>query len=277
MSAWRARFRRFLPRRFLRSGTLHALHDVWSPELGNRREVVVYLPPTYGGSRRFPVVYMQDGQNLFDPATAHAGDWGLLRALDALAAAGHETIIVGVSNAGEARIAEYSPFRDEKTGGGRGDLYLAFLIETLKPMIDRRFRTRPERAHTGIAGSSMGGLISLYGFFRAPAAFGFAGALSPSLWFADGAIFPVIASAPFVPGRMYVDVARREGDQHVTNVRRFRDLMIAKGYHAGRDFLIVEDPDGGHDEASWGRRFPTALAFLLSDRGASESRASLLA
>ena len=199
MSAWRTRLRRFLPRRFLRSGTLHSLHDVWSPELGNRREVVVYLPPTYGRSRRFPVVYMQDGQNLFDPATAHAGDWALLRALDALAAAGHETIIVGVWNAGEARIAEYSPFRDEKTGGGRGDLYLAFLIETLKPMIDRRFRTRPERAHTGIAGSSMGGLISLYGFFRAPAVFGFAGVLSPSLWYADAAIFPVVAAAPVAP------------------------------------------------------------------------------
>jgi predicted alpha/beta superfamily hydrolase len=220
---------------------------------------------------------MQDGQNLFDPATAHAGDWGLLRALDALAAAGHETIIVGVWNAGEARIAEYSPFRDEKTGGGRGDRYLTFLIETLKPMIDRRFRTRPERAYTGIAGSSMGGLISLYGFFHAPGAFGFAGALSPSLWFADAAIFPVIAAAPFVPGRLYVDVGRREGDQHVANVQRLQELLIAKGYRAGRDFLMVEDPGGGHDEASWGRRFPTALTCLLSDRGASESRASRLA
>lgn len=277
MSAWRARFRRFLPRRFLRSGTLHSLHDVWSPELGNRREVVVYLPPTYGGTRRFPVVYMQDGQNLFDPATAHASDWGLLRALDALAAAGRETIIVGVANAGEARIAEYSPFRDEQTGAGRGDRYLAFLIQTLKPMIDRRFRTRPERAHTGIAGSSMGGLISLYGFFHAPAAFGFAGVLSPSLWFADAAIFSVMASAPFVAGRVYIDVGRREGDQHVANVRRLGDLIIDKGYHVGGDFLMVEDPNGGHDEASWGRRFPAALAFLLADRGASESRASRLA
>jgi predicted alpha/beta superfamily hydrolase len=266
VSAWRIRFRRFLPRRFLRSGTLHSLHDVWSPQLGNRREVLVYLPPTYGGTRRFPVTYMQDGQNLFDPATAHAGDWGLLRPLDALTAKGRETIIVGVWNAGEERIAEYSPFRDEKTGGGRGDLYLAFLTETLKPMIDRRFRTRPERAHTGIAGSSMGGLISLYGFFRAPDVFGFAGVLSPSLWFADAAIFPFIASAPFVAGRIYLDVGRREGDRHVADVQRLRDVLVAKGYRAGRDLRMVEDPDGGHDEASWGRRFPSALAFLLSDQ-----------
>ena len=179
-------------------------------------------------------------------------------------------------NAGEARIAEYSPFRDEQTAG-RGDRYLAFLIQTLKPMIDRRFRTRPERAHTGIAGSSMGGLISLYGFFHAPAAFGFAGVLSPSLWFADAAIFSVIASAPFVAGRMYIDVGGREGDQHVANVRRLGDLILDKGYHVGGDFLMVEDPNGGHDEASWGRRFPAALAFLLADRGASESRASRLA
>src|SRR5438045_3576598 len=103
----------------------------------------------------------------------------------------------------------------------------------------------------------MGALISLYGFFHAPDAFGFVGALSPSLWFADAAIFSVIASAPFVPGQLYVDVGRREGDQHVANVQRLRELLIAKGYRAGSDVLIVEDPDGGHDEASWGRRFPT--------------------
>jgi predicted alpha/beta superfamily hydrolase len=268
VSAWRTTLRRFLPRRFLRSGTLHSLHDVWSPQLGNRRDVTVYLPPTYGGARRFPTVYVQDGQNLFDPKTAHAGDWGLLPALDALAAKARETIIVGVWNLGEARLAEYSPFRDEKTGGGRGDLYLAFLTETLKPMIDRRFRTRPEREHTGIAGSSMGGLISLYGFFRAPAAFGFAAALSPSLWFADGAIFPSVASAPVVPGRIYLDVGRHEGEPHVSNVHRLHDLLIAKGYRAGRDVHVVDDPHGGHDEASWGRRFPPALSCLLSEGGA---------
>ncbi len=228
----------------------------------------MYLPPTYGGNRRFPVVFMQDGQNLFDPATSHAGDWGLLRALDALTAAGLETIVVGVSNLGTERLAEYSPFVDVKNGGGRGDLYVAFLTETLKPMIDRRFWTRPDRAHTGIAGSSMGGLISLYGFFRASNVFGFAGVLSPSLWFSGAAIFPFIESEPVVPGRIYLDVGLQEGEPHVTNVRRLRDLLRAKGYRSGEDLRSVEDPNGAHDEASWGRRLPQALSFLLSNRGA---------
>jgi predicted alpha/beta superfamily hydrolase len=267
VAAWRTHLGRFLPRRFLRSGTLHPLHDVWSPQLGNRREVIVYLPPTYGGARRFPAVYMQDGQNLFDPATSHAGDWGLLRTLDALTATGRETIVVGVWNAGDERVAEYSPFEDARNGGGRGDRYLAFLTETVKPMIDRRFRTRPDREHTAIAGSSMGGLISLYGFFHAPDTFGLAGVLSPSLWFAGGAMFPFVASAPFVPGRVYVDVGRHEGEPHVSNVHRLHDVLVAKGYRAGRDVHMMDDPDGGHDEASWGRRVPLALSFLLSDRG----------
>jgi predicted alpha/beta superfamily hydrolase len=244
------------------------LHDVWSPQLGNRRNVVVYLPPTYGGNRRFPVVFVQDGQNLFDPATSHAGDWGLGRALDAQTTSGLEAIVVGVWNRGAERLAEYSPFADVKNGGGRGDAYVAFLTETLKPMIDSQFRTRADRSHTGIAGSSMGGLVSLYGLFRAPSTFGFAGALSPSLWFAGAAIFPFIESAPRVVGRIYLDVGLQEGEPHVANVRRLGDLLLAKGYRSGEDLLSVEDPNGAHDEASWGRRFPKALSFLLSNRGA---------
>src|SRR5437870_3806542 len=141
MPTW-SKLKRFLLRRRPRPGTLHTLHDVWSPQLGNRRDIVVYLPATYGGERRFPVVFMQDGQNLFDPATSHAGDWGLLRALDGLTASGLETIVVGVWNTGPERIAEYSPFVDAKNGGGKGDAYLSFLVDTLKPAIDARFMTR---------------------------------------------------------------------------------------------------------------------------------------
>ena len=271
MSNWRDSLKRFFPRRRTRGGTLDWLHDVWSPQLQNRRDVVVYLPPTYGGRRQFPVVYMQDGQNLFDPATAHAGDWGLRASLDALASRGIETIVVGVWHAGIGRIAEYSPFVDAKIGGGSGDQYLAFLIETLKPLIDARFQTRPERSHTGLAGSSMGGLISLYGFFRRADTFGLAAALSPSVWFADRAIVSLIASADHVPGRVYLDVGAREGEQHVMNVRAVRDALLAKGYRIGHDVQCVEDLDGGHDEGAWGRRFPAALSFLLgaplSDRG----------
>ena len=261
MVDWRARFERFYSRR---RGRLDRLRDVWSPQLRNRRDLVIYLPPAYGGRRRFPVVYMQDGQNLFDAGTSYAGEWGLRESLDALTVKGVAAIIVGVSNGGGERIAEYSPFVDAHDGGGRGDLYLSFLTDTVKPLIDGRFSTRPERSQTGIAGSSMGGLISLYGCLRRPEVFGLAAALSPSVWFADRAIIPFVASAAFVPGRMYLDVGAQEGDRHVANARAVRDALLAKSYSEGRDLQYVEDPCGAHDEAAWGRRFPRALSFLVA-------------
>ena len=241
---------------------------VASPELGNRRDLLVYLPSSYAsGLRRYPGVYMQDGQNLFDPATSFAGDWGLGPILARAGREGYDTIVVGIPNMGTERIAEYSPFPDAKIGGGRGDRYLDFLLNTVKPLIDARYRTRPERAATGIAGSSMGGLISLYAFFHRAEAFGFVGGLSPSLWFAEAAIFPVVETAPFIPGKIYLDIGTLEGPDPVSGVVRLRDLLLAKGYRRGRDLLWVEELGGRHNEAAWGRRFGQALPFLLSHHG----------
>src|SRR4029078_2278710 len=120
-----------------------------------------------------------------------------------------------VPNMGTERIAEYSPFRDARVGGGRGDAYLAFLLETLKPDGDRNFRTRAAPEHTEIIGSSMGGLISLYAFLTRPDVFGFAGVMSPSLWFAGGAIFHVADAARHWPGRLYLDTGTAEGRRQV--------------------------------------------------------------
>lgn len=249
-----------------RPGTLQALPAIASPQLGNARNVLVHLPGSYSssGNRRYPVIYMQDGQNLFDPATSFAGDWGLLDVLATLPRRVPEPIVVAVPNAGEERIGEYSPFPDPKAGGGVGDRYLDFLLNTLKPLIDTRFRTRPESAATGIAGSSLGGLISLYGFFRSAGAFGFVAALSPSLWFADKAIFPVVAASPFVPGRIYLDTGTEEGTESLLNARLMRVLLEKKGYRQGVSLRWVEEAGAGHQEAVWGRRFKAALPFLLS-------------
>ena len=243
---------------------LDILPGVYSPELDNRRDVLVQLPGSYStADRTYPVLYMHDGQNLFDPATSYAGDWRLGKVLAVAARRGLEVIVVGIPNMGAERVTEYSPFRNPADGGAAGDRYLDFVLQTLKPTIDQRFRTRPEAAATGIAGSSMGGLISLYGFFRSGGAFGFAGVLSPSLWFADEAIFGVVGSAPPVPGRIYLDIGSLEGLEHVARARRMRDLLRAKGYRIGRDLKWLESRCGRHDEASWGRRFARALPFLL--------------
>jgi len=248
-----------------RKGRLVVLPSVHSPQLDNRRDLYVYVPAQASSARgaaRYSVIYMQDGQNLFDPALSFAGTWGVDESLRWASRRGLDAIVVGIPNMGAGRLAEYNPFVEA------GERYLDFVTHTVKPLVDAQFPTLPDRSHTGIAGSSMGGLISLYAFFRYPAVFGFAAALSPSLWFADGALLDVVTRAPHVPGRLYLDVGMREGGQTVVLGRRLRDLLLAKGYESRRDLRWVEDQDGVHHESAWGRRFRKALPFLLRDPAA---------
>jgi predicted alpha/beta superfamily hydrolase len=243
---------------------LRRIEDVESPELANRRDVMMALPPSYeAGAARYPVVYMQDGQNLFDPATSYAGDWQLRETLAEHAAAGIEAIVVGIPNMGQERKDEYAPFPDPRHGGGRGEAYARFVVRTLKPIVDREFRTRPGRADTAIAGSSLGGLLSLYAFLGYQDTFGAVAALSPSLWFARGAIFRWARGRRFEGGRVYLDVGAREPPRTARDARRMRDLLASKGYVPGATLAYVEDPEGGHDEPSWARRFRAAFPFLV--------------
>ena len=247
---------------------LRVLPGVLSPQLRNYRDLVVALPPGYADSATpHPVLYLQDGQNVFDPATSYAGDWNLIPALERAAPTGAAPIVVGIPNMGRRRRYEYGPFRDIIHGGGGGDRYLAFVAETVKPLVDASFRTRPERSHTVIAGSSLGGLISLYGLFRYADVFGAAGVLSPALWFAGGAIFRFVEDqADLSVGRIYLDVGTGEGSETLRDVRRLRDLLLAAGRVPGRDFSYREEEGGEHDEVAWGRRFGEALPFLLGSR-----------
>jgi predicted alpha/beta superfamily hydrolase len=226
--------------------------------------MLVYLPPSYATTeQRYPVIYMHDGQNLFDAGTSFAGDWAVDQTLEAASEQGLETIVVGIPNMGADRVHEYSPFRDPQRGGGRGEKYLQFIIDTLKPIVDADFRTSAGRAHTGIAGSSLGALISLYAFFRHRDVFGFAGVMSPALWFAGGAMLHWIARQPFVDGRIYIDIGLREGDRAVADLKRLRDMLQAKGYRNLHDLLCVIDTAGDHSERAWARRLRRELHFLL--------------
>ncbi|HEX2090845.1 MAG TPA: alpha/beta hydrolase-fold protein [Longimicrobiaceae bacterium] len=246
-------------------GTVKVLEGFHSPQLDNRRDIFAYLPPSYGsGERRYPVIYMHDGQNLFDRATSFGEEWEVDQTLEAAAEEGLEAIVIGISNLGEKRLDEYSPWEEPKHGaGGRGDDYLAFIVETLKPVVDRDFRTLPEREHTGIAGSSMGGLISLYGFFHRPETFGFTGVMSPALWYGERKIFDYVEAAPFTGGKIYVDVGTREGREELADVRRLRDILVEKGYRKGKDFLYVVEMGGAHNEQAWARRLRQEMQFLL--------------
>ncbi|MCU1383726.1 MAG: putative esterase [Acidobacteria bacterium] len=258
--------------------------NVWSPQLRNRRDVDIYLPGSYASGVSYPVVYMQDGQNLSDPATAFAGTWELDATIDRLAWRGIEAIYVGIHNGGRDRLAEYSPFPDPRHGGGNAGAYLEFLVATIKPRIDRMFHTLRDRDATTILGSSMGGLVSLYAYFRYPAVFGRAGVMSPSIWFGHGAILDFIRDARVPRGRIYLDVGTGEGAGTVRDVRRLGRLLVRQGFRRRRQsapaaqasrlsgerrsstsssLRYVEDAGARHTEAAWAWRLDGALTFLL--------------
>ena len=242
---------------------LRVKRQVRSPQLRNRRDILIALPPGWGESdARYPVVYMHDGQNLFDPSTSANGDWGLVASLAAEARAGRPLIVVGLPNIGPRRRHEYSPFRDSTHGGGGGDRYLEFIAATVKPLIDATFPTLPDRRHTAIAGGSLAGLISLYALYRLPDVFGAAAALSPSLWFADRGMLTFVP-AQHQAGRLYMDAGTAEGKEVVADVERLRDRLLEAGRVEGTDLVCVVEDGAGHDEAAWGRRFRTALPFLF--------------
>jgi alpha-amylase len=235
------------------------------PQLGRPRRVWIYLPPGYADSRaRYPVLYMHDGQNVFDAATSFAGEWGVDESLDSLAARGDPgVIVVAVDNGGQRRMDEYSPWRDPARGGGEGDAYVAFLVKTLKPWIDRHYRTRTDPAHTGVAGSSMGGLISLYAALEYPATFGRVGVFSPAFWFAPSIYAYARHAHPRRGTRIYIVMGGQEGDapeRYVRDAQRMADTLRAAGF-TGVESVVR--PDGAHSEWFWRREFPAAYQWLF--------------
>ena len=260
-------------------GTLHVLGPLESRALSAARPIYVWMPSSYEaeGSRRYPVIYMQDGQNLFSDALAFGQEWQVDEHLERLSALGLEAIVVGIPNAEERRLDEYSPFTDAEGRGGRGDDYVRFVVEELMPLIADRYRVIGTRPTTGILGSSMGALISLYAFLTRPDVFGFVGAMSPSIWFADAAILETAAAAPRADARIYLDIGTEEGEAHVAHVHQLHRLFVEKGYRQGESLMYVEEDHAGHSEAAWAHRLRTALYFLLpANPSASPDAASSL-
>ena len=240
------------------------------PQFGRTRRIWLYLPPDYATSTKtYPVLYMQDGQNLFDNATAFAGEWGVDETLDRLQAQGDwGCIVVGIDNGGPARLEEYSPYANPQYGGGQGDLYVDFLTNTLKPYIDARYRTRPDRLSTGVLGSSMGGLITLYAALRRPDVFGRAGVFSPSLWFNRRIYTYALAAQPLRPDpRLYLLSGGRETTTQARDQRRLVDTLAAAGFQINTEVDSVIPADGTHNEWFWRREFPAAYQWLFAGTG----------
>ncbi|HOT27803.1 MAG TPA: alpha/beta hydrolase-fold protein [Candidatus Ozemobacteraceae bacterium] len=252
------------------TGAFEILRQVPSKHLPRPRDVVVLLPPSYGlpasRSRRYPVLYLHDGGNLFDPGTSFGGvDWGVDETLDYLYRTGQmqEIIVVGIGNTAD-RMSEYTPFPDPKHGGGWGDRYGRFLVEELKPDIDRRFRTRKDREGTCLGGSSLGGLISVYLGLRYRQMFGGIIAMSPSFWWAEGGIIPWTLARPFEPAatRLWVDMGTAEGEEAIDFSRRF-DAALRKAFPLFPGYRYTEIPGAAHNEASWRQRVSHPLLFLF--------------
>ena len=261
------------PRAHTASRSVGIVSDSFSiPQLGRTRRVWVYLPPGYAASRaRYPVIYMADGQNVFDDATGYEGEWGVDEALDSLVARGESgAIVVAVDHGDSHRLDEYDPWKatNPKYGGGEGEAYVRFLVETLKPYIDAHYRTRAERASTAIVGSSMGGLISLYAALTRPEVFGRAGVFSCACWIARDSVYALARRFRAPRGaapRLYFVVGGEEtaDDEPVRDQEEIVRLLRASGYPADSIRALVRE-DGKHAEWFWRREFPAAYEWMMS-------------
>lgn len=239
--------------------------------LAKDRDVLVYLPPGYDSNRpqRYPVLYLHDGQNLFDGATSFVPgmEWRVDETAQELINAGEiePLIIVGIYNTGEQRVNEYTPTKDSvRNIGGEADSYGRMIVEELKPMIDREYRTFADRAHTGLGGSSLGGLVSLYLGLRHPQTFGKLAVLSPSVWWDKRMILREVQSLKSKPAsRIWLDMGTKEGDRALSDVARLRDGLIKKGWKPGVDLIYFEATDGLHNEHAWGRALGQCLNIFF--------------
>jgi len=236
------------------------------PQLRTTRRIWIYLPPDYKTSgKRYPVIYMHDGQNLFDNATSFSGEWGVDETMQKFAQA-HQfsAIIIGIDNGGDERLNEYSPWTNDKyKKGGKGNLYLEFLVKTLKPFIDKTFRTLPQAKNTALIGSSMGGLISFYGGIKYPNVLGKIGVFSPAFWFSDSDLKSYLNKehSGLKRSKFYFVAGAHEGDQMPQEIASVEKLI--QHYVPEKNIFTKIDEDGTHSEGYWNREFGNAVLWLF--------------
>lgn len=232
--------------------------------LNRSRQVRLYLPPTYASSdKRYPVLYMHDGQNVFDEATAFAGEWAVDETLNELAASGQlELIVVAIDNGGEHRITELNFVDHPRYGKAEGQAYIEFIANSVKPYIDKHYRTKADARHTGIMGSSLGGLISHYAIVELPQVFGVAGIFSPSYWITADQISWFEQHSPAADARLYFYIGTNEGGTMVTDMQRVYQALLTQG-HPQRLTQYHVKADAGHNEAAWRAEFKAAVLWMF--------------
>jgi predicted alpha/beta superfamily hydrolase len=251
-------------------GSLTTVDKFASPQLHNSRTLRIFLPASYGENtaKRYPVLYMQDGQNLFDAATSPYGvAWGVGTTINRLVATGvmDEVIVVGIDSTPD-RIPEYTPCCDARYGGGKVDAYGAFVVDTVKPFIDKNYRTLASRDNTAIIGSSLGALAAVAIAQRYPDLFSKAAAMSGSFWWNDKAM--VNQLPPRVSVKIYLDAGTKNDGLAETTL--MRDALVRQGYVQGRDLVFYTADGAAHNEAAWAARVEKPLAWLFPWGGAGQ-------
>jgi len=240
--------------------------DFYMPQLNRTRRIWMYFPPDYETSGlNYPVLYMHDGQNLFDAGTSFAGEWEVDETLNTLAEQGkHVPLVIGIDNGGNDRIGEYTPWTNPQYGGGDGDKYMQFIVETLKPYIDQHYRTLAEREYTGIMGSSIGGLVSNYGSLKYQDIFSKAGLFSPSYWFSDSVWIFTHDAGKKQDMRFYQLCGTNESSGMVGDMQRMKDSVVSAGFTQDQIYNKVV-AGGQHNEKLWREAFGDAYVWLFND------------
>lgn len=233
------------------------------PQLNRTRRIWIYLPKGYNETqKRYPVLYMQDGQNIFDEYTSAFGEWGVDECLDSLIASGKPAgIVVGIDN-GPERLNEYNPYAFRDFGEGEGDRYLDFIVQTLKPFIDKNYRTLASKENTIIAGSSMGGLISYYAMIKQPQVFGKAGIFSPTFWTAPAINQLTDSLVGKISGKFFFYIGGQEGDAFIKDMQAIQESL---GEKSQAMIYSVIDENGMHNEKSWRKWFAEFYNWIMAD------------
>jgi predicted alpha/beta superfamily hydrolase len=237
----------------------------YMPQFDRTRRIWVYLPPDYETSvTKYPVIYMHDGQNLFDTYYSFAGEWQIDESMNRMISEGAPaSIVVGIDNGGSERINEYTPWGNADYGGGQGARYVDFLVETLKPYIDKTYRTLADRENTGIMGSSLGGLISYYAGLKYQEVFSKIGIFSPSFWFSDSSFVMARNTEKRFDMQMYLLAGGQEGagNEVVIDCQKMIDTLLLAGFSAS-EMKLVSKADGQHSEWFWRREFPDCYCWF---------------
>lgn len=232
-------------------------------KLQRSRRIWVYLPTGYHESqKKYPVIYMHDGQNLFDAHTSYCGEWGVDKVMNST---DDQCIIIGIDNGGLARLTEYNILDHEEHGKGEGLIYIEFIARTLKPLIDKNFRTKKSADDTAMAGSSMGGLITFYAGIYFPEVFGVLGVFSPSFWtnkLLSASLPDLLKKKSHRHQRYFFDVGGKENPYLITQMLEVAQVMkdISRA-----EITAVVIPEANHDEASWGMAFARFYRWVERD------------